>query len=67
VIVNGSQQGLDLCARLLPDPGDPFVFENPGYLLARHAFAAAGGVALPIPVDGDGSGRMPCPRPVWLA
>jgi GntR family transcriptional regulator/MocR family aminotransferase len=54
VIVNGSQQGLDLCARLLLDPGDPVVIENPGYLLARQAFAAAGGVALPIAVDGDG-------------
>lgn len=54
VVVNGSQQGLDLCARLLLDPGDPFVIENPGYLLARHAFAAAGGVAVPVPVDGDG-------------
>ncbi|WP_027164817.1 PLP-dependent aminotransferase family protein [Mesorhizobium sp. WSM3224] len=54
VIVNGSQQGLDLCARLLLDPGDPFVIENPGYLLARHAFVAAGGVALPIAVDADG-------------
>lgn len=54
VIVNGSQQGLDLCARLLLDPGDSFLIENPGYLLARHAFAAAGGVAVPIPVDGDG-------------
>jgi len=54
VIVNGSQQGLDLCARLLLDPGDPFVIENPGYLLARQAFAAAGGVAVPIRVDGDG-------------
>lgn len=54
VIVNGSQQGLDLCARLLLDPGDPFVIENPGYLLARHAFTAAGGVAVPVPVDGDG-------------
>ena len=54
VIVNGSQQGLDLCARLLLNPGDPFVIENPGYLLARQAFAAAGGVPVPIPVDGDG-------------
>jgi len=54
VIVNGSQQGLDLCARLLLDPGDPFVIENPGYLLARHAFTAAGGVAAPVPVDRDG-------------
>lgn len=54
VIVNGSQQGLDLCARLLLDPGDPFVIENPGYALARHAFAAAGGIAVPVPVDQDG-------------
>lgn len=54
VIVNGSQQGLDLCARLLLDPGDPFLFENPGYALARHAFTAVGGVEIPIPVDEDG-------------
>ncbi|CDX41787.1 Transcriptional regulator, GntR family with aminotransferase domain protein [Mesorhizobium sp. SOD10] len=54
VIVNGSQQGLDLCARLLLDPGDPFVIENPGYALARHAFVAAGGIAMPVPVDADG-------------
>ncbi|WP_292169466.1 PLP-dependent aminotransferase family protein [Mesorhizobium sp.] len=54
VIVNGSQQGLDLCARLLLDPGDPFVIENPGYLLARNAFAAAGGIAVPVAVDADG-------------
>lgn len=54
VIVSGSQQGLDLCARLLLDPGDAFVIENPGYLLARHAFAAAGGIARPVPVDRDG-------------
>ncbi|TPJ28279.1 PLP-dependent aminotransferase family protein [Mesorhizobium sp. B2-8-3] len=54
VIVNGSQQGLDLCARLLLDAGDPFVIENPGYPLARHAFVAAGGVAVPVAVDADG-------------
>ncbi|BCH34481.1 aspartate aminotransferase [Mesorhizobium sp. L-8-10] len=54
VIVNGSQQGLDLCARLLLDPGDPFVIENPGYHLARQAFAAVGGLAVPVPVDADG-------------
>ena len=54
VIVNGSQQGLDLCARLLLDPGDPFVMEDPGYGLARHAFLAAGGVAVPVPVDAEG-------------
>ena len=54
VIVNGSQQGLDLCARLLLDPGDRFAIEDPGYVLARHAFLAAGGNAAPVQVDGDG-------------
>lgn len=68
VIVNGSQQGLDLCARLLLDPGDSFLIENPGYLLARHAFAAAGGVAVPIPVDGDGlrADSLPSARLVYV-
>lgn len=54
VVVNGSQQGLDLCARLLLSPGDPFVIENPGYVLARQAFEAAGGVAVPVSVDQEG-------------
>ncbi|WP_460452588.1 MocR-like pyridoxine biosynthesis transcription factor PdxR [Alsobacter sp. SYSU BS001988] len=54
VIVNGSQQGLDLCARLLLDPGDAFVIENPGYVLARNVFLAVGGVASPTPVDREG-------------
>ncbi len=54
VVVNGSQQGLDLCARLLLNPGDRFVMEDPGYVLARHAFAAAGGVAVPVAVDREG-------------
>lgn len=68
VIVNGSQQGLDLCARLLLDPGDRFLIENPGYLLARHAFAAAGGVAAPISVDGDGlrTDALPSARLVYV-
>ena len=54
VVVNGSQQGLDLCARLLLNPGDRFVMEDPGYVLARHVFAAAGGVAVPVAVDREG-------------
>lgn len=68
VIVNGSQQGLDLCARLLLDPGDAFVIENPGYLLARHAFAAAGGIARPVPVDRDGllSDALPAARLAYV-
>ncbi len=54
IIVNGSQQGLDLCARLLLDPGDQFVVEEPGYAMARHIFANTGAAAVPIKVDGEG-------------
>lgn len=54
LIVHGSQQGIDLCARLLLDPGDAFVFEEPGYPMARYCFEATGAKALPIPVDTSG-------------
>jgi GntR family transcriptional regulator / MocR family aminotransferase len=54
VVVNGSQQGLDLCARLLLDPGDRVIVENPCYALARQAFLAAGGEPIPRAVDAQG-------------
>ena len=54
VVVNGSQQGIDLCARLLLDPGDRVVMENPGYNLARQAFSAAGADVIPVAVDREG-------------
>ncbi|EIM14977.1 hypothetical protein PchlO6_3552 [Pseudomonas chlororaphis O6] len=40
-------QGLDLCARLLLKPNDAFVFDDPGYRMARYSFQATGAVALP--------------------
>lgn len=54
VVVNGSQQGLDLCARLLLDPGDRAVMEDPGYNLARQVFLVAGAELAPASVDHDG-------------
>jgi len=54
VVVNGSQQGLDICARLLLDAGDRFVMEDPGYQMARHTLAATGAGTVPVPVDADG-------------
>jgi GntR family transcriptional regulator/MocR family aminotransferase len=54
LVVNGSQQALDLLARVLVDPGDTVVVEEPGYQGARQAFAAAGGRLAPCPVDEDG-------------
>jgi len=41
LITSGSQQGLDLVARALLDPGDAVVLESPSYLAAIQAFDAA--------------------------
>ncbi|KAF1011332.1 MAG: HTH-type transcriptional regulatory protein GabR [Pseudomonas fluorescens] len=54
LVVHGSQQGLDLCARLLLNPGDGFVFEEPGYRMARYCFEATGAIARPVRVDEHG-------------
>jgi GntR family transcriptional regulator / MocR family aminotransferase len=54
IVVNGSQQGLDLCARLLLDPGDRFIIEDPCYVSARQLFQTAGAIAIEIPVDHEG-------------
>lgn len=54
VVVNGSQQALDLCARVLLNPGDGVAVEDPGYPDARRLFAAGGAQVMPVPVDTDG-------------
>lgn len=54
IVVNGSQQGIDLCGRLLIDAGDRVVMENPGYVLARQVFLAAGAELIPFDVDREG-------------
>ncbi len=54
VVVNGSQQGLDLAARVLVDPGDRVAMEDPGYVMARRVFAAAGAEVVPVAVDAEG-------------
>ena len=42
LILAGAQQGLDLLARCLIDPGDAVVVDRPGYLGAIQSFRAAG-------------------------
>ncbi len=54
VITSGSQQALDLCARILLDPGDIAVLEEPAYQGARQAFEAVGAQILPADVDSSG-------------
>ncbi|HEY9181370.1 MAG TPA: PLP-dependent aminotransferase family protein, partial [Candidatus Baltobacteraceae bacterium] len=54
LIVNGSQQGLDLIAKILIDPGDHIVLENPSYLGAIQAFDAYQARYLTAETDEDG-------------
>lgn len=54
LIVAGAQQGLDLAARLLLDPGDKGWCEDPGFPGAVAAMRAAGARIGAIPVDQDG-------------
>lgn len=53
-VVTGSQQALDLSARLLVNPGDTIAMEEPGYHGARGVFRAHGANVVPVPVDRDG-------------
>jgi GntR family transcriptional regulator / MocR family aminotransferase len=54
MIVNGSQEALDLACRVVLDPGDAAWIEDPGYFGARGALAAAGARIVPVPVDAEG-------------
>ncbi len=54
MIVSGSQQAIDLSARVLLDFGTPVWVEQPGYSLIRSVLAMAGCRLVPVPVDGEG-------------
>jgi GntR family transcriptional regulator/MocR family aminotransferase len=54
MVVSGSQQALDITARVLLDPGDPVWVEEPGYLLSRAVLLGAGCRLISIPVDEEG-------------
>jgi GntR family transcriptional regulator / MocR family aminotransferase len=70
VIVNGTQQALDLIGRVLLNPGDRVLMEDPHYTGARCAFMSAGAELVLSPVDDHGI-RIPKPttgrRPIRLA
>jgi GntR family transcriptional regulator/MocR family aminotransferase len=54
LVVSGSQQALDIAARVLLDPGDAVWFEDPGYVGARGALIGSGASVVPVPVDEEG-------------
>ncbi len=59
VITTGTQEALDLVARLFVNAGDCVVIEDPGYVGARLTFEAAGARIVPRAVDAEG---MTLPR-----
>ena len=73
VVTSGSQQSLDLVARLLIDPGDAVWVEEPGYIGARSVFSVTGARVIPVAVDGEGlnveAGRKaePHPRAIYIS
>jgi GntR family transcriptional regulator/MocR family aminotransferase len=54
MIVNGSQQALEISARVLFQPGSRVWIEEPGYHLAREVFALNGCQLVWVPVDREG-------------
>lgn len=60
VIVNGTQQALALISRVLLNPGDGVLIEEPHYTGARGAFMSAGAELLTSAVDDHGL-RIPKP------
>ncbi|MBI2161297.1 MAG: PLP-dependent aminotransferase family protein, partial [Candidatus Rokubacteria bacterium] len=54
LIVNGSQQGFDLIARTLVDPGNSVAIEQPTYPRAMQVFRSFGAQLLAVPWDAAG-------------
>lgn len=54
VVCSGSQQGIDLIARLLLDEGDEVLVEDPGYTGIRANLIGHGAVVCPVALDAQG-------------
>lgn len=54
MICSGSQQAMFLVLKLLVDPGEPVITENPGYHGVDGAIAAVGAIRIPAAVDEHG-------------
>ena len=67
IIVNGSQQALDLIARVLIEPGDHVAIEDPSYQGTREILRAAGAHLLPVEVDREGLDPAKLPTSAGIA
>ncbi len=66
IVTSGTQQALNLVARLVLDPGDRVWLEEPGYPALRAILTAVGAAIEAVPVDREGisvaAGRRIAPR-----
>ena len=54
IVTSGTQQALDIIARVLLAPGDVVAVERPGYLPPKKLFTALGARVAGVPVDSEG-------------
>ncbi len=54
IIVTGGQQGLDLTCKVLCNPGDVILCEEPTFIGALNAFRASGARPVGVPLSEDG-------------
>jgi GntR family transcriptional regulator/MocR family aminotransferase len=70
-VTAGSQGALDLCARVVLDPGARAWIEDPGFLGVRGVLALAGARPVPVPVDAEGMdvsrARGPAPAAIVVS
>lgn len=67
IVVNGSQQALDLIVRVLIERRDRVAIEDPSYQGTREVLRAAGARLLPVTVDRDGLNPAKLPSTARIA
>ena len=67
IVVSGSQQALDLIARVLIERGDRVAIEDPIYQGTSEILCTVGAHLLPVPVDGEGLTPANLPRDAHIA
>ena len=55
MMVHGTQQAVDIVARIAVNPGEKVLVEDPGYISAREAFEKHGARIVSMPVDAQGA------------
>ena len=54
LVTTGSQQGLEMLAKILVDDGDTVLAEEPAFIGSLNAFRSAGAKLIGVPIEADG-------------